>query len=521
MMQPLGLDLDCGALDAPKNDFSGSKPLTLRPYQVEVIKGVRQAMAGGIKRVILQAACGAGKTECGAEIIKGAIAKGKRVAFLANRIHLVSQTAKRLAKSGIECGVIQGANTFEPWQPILVCSIQTVAKRGLPDVDLIIIDEAHSAAGTKSYRDIMKGKPCIGLTATPYSKGLGKHYDDLGGKLFEKVVSAISINELIEQGYLVSAEVWAPGEPDLASVKVVAGEYEAKSLGEAVDKPSLIGDIVTHWLRLANGESTVVFATNISHSKHICEQFKSIGVTAEHLDCYTSDADRKAILERVALGETKVTCNVGILCEGWDFPSCKVLILARPTKSLIRYLQMAGRVLRPFPGKEKALIIDHAGVVKRLGFPWDDFSQELDDGKPKDGASKKEKEEKAPLPKVCPKCHIVNPPKTLICPGCGLELKKKSEVETADGTLVQLTGKKRKPKVVQLAELGKQEIYSQLMDHAQSHGYSDGWIAHKYRAIFDVWPKGLDRVPKPETWELANWIRHETIKWAKSKRNAS
>lgn len=490
----------------------------LRPYQVQVVHDLREAMAAGAKRVILHAATGSGKTECAAEIIRGAMAKHKRVAFLANRIHLVSQTARRLSQSGIDCGVIQGQNTYEPWRKILVCSIQTIAKRGMPECDLLIIDEVHAAAGTKAYRDVMKGgMPTIGLTATPYSVGLGKHYPELGGALFEKVVKAVSIMDLIRDKWLVTAEVWAPGEPDLSTVKTVAGEYEAKSLGEAVDKPQLVGDIVTHWLKLADGASTVVFATNIAHSKHICEQFQSIGVKAEHLDCYTKDEDRVSILERVASGETRVICNVGVLAEGWDFPACKVLILARPTKSLIRYLQMAGRVLRPFPGKDKALILDHSGAVRRLGFPWDDFDQALDDGKPKTTGDGKRKE---PLPKPCPQCQFMKPPRTPVCPMCGFEAKPPNGVEVGDGELVQLTGRKRTPKLAQVAEMGKQTVYSQLLDYASAHGYQKGWISHKYKTIFEVWPKGMVELAQPVSMELSNWIRSEAIKWAKGKKTS-
>ncbi|MDE3244470.1 MAG: DEAD/DEAH box helicase [Acidobacteriota bacterium] len=488
---------------------------TLRPYQVAAVESVRNEMRAGFKRVILKSPTGSGKTLTACEIIRGAQSKGKRIAFLANRIHLVSQTARVLSSYDINCGVIQGENTYEPWRSVLVCSIQTIARRGMPDVDLLIIDECHAAAGTKAYRDVMKNLPVIGLSATPYSQGLGKVYESLGGPLFERVVTAANIHDLIEQGFLVDAEVWAPGEPDLSKVSVVAGDYNEKQLGEAVDKVELVGDIVSHWVRLANGCSTVVFATNISHSKHICEQFRAIGVKAEHLDCYTPDEERVAILKRVATEETTVICNVGVLAEGWDFPACKCLILARPTKSLVRYLQMAGRVLRPFPNKPQALILDHSGVVRRLGFPWDNFDQPLDDGKPKKSGAREKKAE--PLPKPCPFCQYVKPPRTPICPKCGKEAVRPHGVGIVDEDLVQLTGKKHRPKVVALAEFGKQEIYSQLLDYALRHSYSSGWVAHKYKEIFGVWPRSMEESSKPTGLDVSNWIRSQNIKFHKSR----
>lgn len=355
--------------------------------------------------------------------------------------------------------------------------------------------------------------PVVGLTATPYSKGLGKEYPELGGPLFEKVITAAKIMDLIRDGFLVSAEIWAPSEPDLSKVRVVAGEYDERQLAEAVDKPALVGDIVTHWLKLAGGASTVVFATNIAHSKHIRDEFLGVGVKCEHIDAYSSDEDRKAILERVNTGETTIITNCSVLAEGWDCPRVKVGILARPTKSLIRYLQMAGRLLRPYQGVSHALILDHSGVVRRLGFPWDSFDRPLDDGKPKEskGAEKKE-----PLPKPCPQCSFMKPPRTPICPSCGFNAQPPNGVEVEDGELVQLTGKTRKPKLIQMAELGKQTIYSQLLDYAAAHGYRSGWIAHKYKEVFQVWPRGMAEESQPCSLEVANWIRSQNIKFHKA-----
>lgn len=487
----------------------------LRPYQTAAIQALRNVLALKLHRVILSSPTGSGKTEMGFELIRGAQAKGRKVAFIANRVQLIEQTCRRLDRAGFNYGVIQGANTRDPWQSILVCSIQTLKSRGCPEnIDLLIIDEAHACAGIHAYRDIMAGKYVIGLTATPYSKGLGKKYDSLGGPLFEKVVIAAKIQDLIDQGFLVSADVWAPADPDLTGVKITAGDYNEEQLGEAMDKATLVGDIVSHWFKIANDTATVVFATNISHSKHIVEQFIRAGVTAEHVDCYTEDSERIAILERVTSGITKVISNVSILAEGWDFPACKTLILARPTKSLIRYLQMAGRVLRPYPGKKVACIIDHSGVVKRLGFPWDYFGQHLDDGKPKESdGSVPEKPE--PLPKPCPQCHFMKPPKTAKCPACGFEAMRPDGVTVDDGELVPVTKEVRG--IPALKTLGRETILAQLRGYQLAHSYSDGWTKHKYKTIFDCWPRSIQIDPVPPEGVVLSWLRSEQIKWAKSK----
>lgn len=494
--------------------------LKLRPYQAEAVQALRSGLAGGHRRQMLCSPTGSGKTETAMEVIRGAVRKGKRVTFLCNRVHLVEQTSRRLSAAGIGHGVIQADNSRAEYLPVIVASIQTVARRGLPPTDLILIDEAHAVAGSKEFRQVIidrKEVPVIGLSATPWSKGLGKHYAELDGALFDHLVTATTIPELIAQKYLVDADVYAPSEPDLSAVKIVAGDYNEKQLGEAVDKPELIGDIVTHWLKLADGLPTVCFATNIAHSKHIVAQFLAVGVTAEHVDCYTSDEDRQAILARVAAGVTTVISNVGILTEGWDFPACRALILARPTKSMIRYIQMAGRVLRPCDGKDKALILDHSGTCKRLGFPTDHVHTELDDGKPKKASERKEKAE--PLPKECPACHFLKAAKVHKCPACGFVPERQSEVEVAEGDLVLLK-KSAKHEKRELSERfgDKQTVYSMLQEMASRHGYSSGWVAHKYRSIFDVWPRGLSQVHKEASPELQRWVRSQNIRFAKAKK---
>jgi DNA repair protein RadD len=495
----------------------GAIMLELYPYQTAAVQALRLALAGGAQRVMLYSPTGSGKTEMALAIIHGALAKGKRAAFLCNRIHLVEQASRRFYASGIDHGIIQGDNTRDTHSPVLIGSIDTVARRGFPDVDVIVIDEAHAVAGSERFRGVVfknNNRPIIGLSATPFARGLGKIYRELINEpLFEQMVVAASIAELIDADFLVDAEFYAPAEPDLSGVKMTRNgfgesDYNEIDLGKAVDTPELIGDIVSHWRKLADGTPTVVFATNIAHSKHITEQFRAAGVAAEHLDCYTEDAERKAILARIASGETTVISNIGILAEGWDFPACRTLILARPTKSLIRYVQMVGRVLRKSPGKDKALVLDHSGTVKRLGFPTDDLPLQLDDGKPRVAA--KQRERKDPLPKLCPACKFMKPPKVHACPKCGFEPERQSDVEVGDGELVKV---KRGKKAIRPET--KQHVYSQLLFIAQKRTYSLGWVSHKYRAMFDVWPKNMRDVPATPTQELLNWLRSHAIRYAK------
>lgn len=498
----------------------------LRTYQSNAITELREAIKAGKRRIMLSSATGSGKSRIMVEMAQSAATKGKRVVVFCDRIQLVQQMSGHFASIGLHHGVMQGENSRASYSPVLVASIQTVAKRGLPEgTDLVLIDEAHGCAGRAEFRKVIMSAmkqprtPVIGFSATPWARGLAKHYDELGGPLFESLVTTVAIPELIEQGFLVDADVYAPHDPDLTGVTTVAGDYNEKQLGKAMNKVTLVGDIVTTWLKHAHDLPTVCFAVNIAHSQAIAEQFVKCGIAAEHISCHTPDGERLDILGRVASGQTKVICNAMLLTTGWDFPACRCMILARPTKSLVSYVQMVGRVLRPYPGKDKALILDHSGTCQRLGFPTDDRSDiPMCDGKPKIGASeKKDKEE--PLPKVCPNCSFLKPAKTHKCPACGFEARRPSTVEVEDGELrLVAKSKKHQAKDIQQRFGSKQQVYSMLLTMQRERNYQSGWTARKYRDVFGVWPKGMDDVCIEPSPMLRSWVKAETIRFMHSRK---
>lgn len=461
-----------------------------------------------------------GKTVLGLGFIVGALNKGKRVAFLANRIHLIKQASEQFSRAGIDHGIIQGSNTFGTHKLCIVASIQTVARRGLPPSDLIVIDEAHGVPGSKDYLKLLyrnNNVVTVGLSATPFSRGMGKKHAELNDEpLFQSLVVTATIRELIDLGYLVDCDIYAPAEEvDLSKVKKKRNafgemDYDEQALAEVMNKPKLVGDLVGHWLQRSKGSPTVVFATDIAHSKAIVEKFEAAGVRAGHLDGYMNEEERGHVLGRLARGEITVLSNVAVLREGWDFPACATMILARPTKSLIAWIQMCGRILRPHPGKDRAVILDHSGSVHELGYPTDDLPLELDDGTAKAGTAAKKQEER--LPKKCPSCGFLKAPGQHRCPQCGFSPERQAkDVEVGEGSLEAV---KRKKAPAELGGITKQQAYSELIAIRAEKGYSHGWVAHKYRAIFGVWPKGLHDSAAEPSPELRQWVRGQQIRHA-------
>ncbi len=488
--------------------------IELRPYQQESIRQLREGFRMGFKRQILYIPTGGGKTLTSLAMVVSAVAKGTRVMFICNRKQLIAQTSEVFDREGITHGILQGENTRDMHEQVIIASIQTIAKRGFPiDIGFIVIDESHFAAGTKQAIDILRrynNIPIIGLSATPFSKGLGKIYDF--GPLFHRIVSAVTIRDLIEQGYLADCDIYAPSKPDMTGCKLQKGDYKDSDAEERSNTPKLVGDILTHWMKLSYGKQTVVFASGIPHSRHIVSTFQQAGIVAEHIDYHMDEEERQDILDRFASGEIMVLSNAQLLSEGWDCPSCHTMILARPTKSLIRYIQMCGRSLRPHDSKRSdrgmyALILDHSGTVEELGMPTDDLPLHLDTGKPKESKGG-EAEKKEKLPKACTECHFMKPAGVRVCPQCGHAPEHKRDLETEEGELRLVKGKSR----AKMPE--KQEIYSGLIWYAASRGYADGWVSHQYRKMFEVWPKGLQRTPKRPSDELLSWIKSQQIRYA-------
>lgn len=462
----------------------------LRDYQLDLFNKLREKMATGWRKAILALSTGGGKSEISIEIIKGALAKGKRAAFCVDRIVLVEQFARMAHHAGItEFGIMQADNPFyKPHLPFQIMTVQTLSRRDVQPFDVVCWDEVHVVHKTLLNKMKEWDKAFwIGLTATPYTKGLGKYWDGL--------VTGITMAELIKQGWLVDYDVYGPAayEPNLDGVQTVKGDYNKKQLGERTDQKKLIGDMVEHYHKLIEGKKTMVMAVNIAHAEHIAAEFNGNGIAgkADFIHCYLPYEEIKEKLRKFKNGDITLMSSVDMLSRGFDMPNCEAIIIGRPTKSVNYHIQALGRVLRPADGKTKAIILDHAGNVKRLGFPCSYVPDGLDDGTAKSG--KKKIEEKIKLPSECPQCHVLKPAGQYKCSKCGFEPKRKPGISTGEGELAlmskeQQENQMQKERLKNATPEKKEKLYAKLLAGARAVGFKDGWASWKYKEHFGVWP---------------------------------
>ena len=483
----------------------------LHDYQHKAIGKLRDSIGSGKKRVVLSSPTGSGKGLIAASIIERAREKDKRVLMTVPALSLVDQAVEVLYEQGItDVGVIQANHPNTDWsKPVQVASVATLQRREFPKADIQIIDECHIMANVigrllldPDRRDIVS----IGFSATPFSKGLGRFYEEL--------IIGSTTASLIEQGILSPFRVFAPSHPDLAGVRTFAGEYHEGDLGERMNQAKLVADIVQTWKKLGEDRPTICFAVNRSHAQALKERFEAEGVPAAYMDCDTRLNERQELRRKFLCKEIQVVCNVDVIGLGVDWPEISCISYCRPTKSTIRYLQNMGRGLRKSEEKSDLLILDHSDTTLRLGFITDIVVHELDDGRPKESAPKQ-----IALPQECKACSYLKPPRCAKCPSCGHEAKMEpKEIAERKGELAELTARKKSKAADKFPN--RRNVYGQLLWYAASKGNIMGSAANKFRELYGVWPRGLDDAPRyAPSPELMTWIRSQQIRWAKSKRN--
>ncbi len=481
--------------------FPSRERKTLRPHQEEAIRLLRASLARGNRRVVLAMPTGGGKTLTASRLIEGSLAKGNSVIFCAPMVSLIDQTVDAFEVEGIRgIGVMQANHPrTDRLARVQVASVQTLARREVPSAALVIVDECHQRS--EVVERLMVERPdvfFVGLSATPWAKGMGRHWQDL--------VIACTIGSLIDAGLLSQFSVYAPDVPDLSGVKVQRGDYVEGQLAEVMGEAKLVGNAVQNWLARGEDRPTLVFGVNRHHAQCLHAEFGRSGVASAYVDGNSDSVERGIIGRRFRAGEVRVICSVRTMTTGVDLPvSC--IVDCAPTKSEMLHIQKLGRGLRVNPGTEDLVVFDHAGNALRLGLPTDIHHETLDATKPGEKAKAKPKAEK--LPKPCSKCEALFVGRE--CPSCGYE-RVPPPIETADGDLVEITGRKARP----VSTATKRQRLAGLKWIAMTRGYKPGWPAQQFRQWHGTWPpNGMNPAPEAPTAEVSNWVRSRQIAYAK------
>ena len=470
--------------------------LKLWDYQTNTLSALRNGFAAGHRSQILYAPTGAGKTEMAIFLLEATRKKGNKAAMLLDRIILCDQTSQRLSSYHIEHGVMQSGHwRYRPYENIQVCSAQTLEKRGsFPGLNLLIVDECHQTRAQTI--EFIKNNPevrVIGLTATPFTKGLGRVY--------ENIVSVVTTKQLVNQGNLVPLRVFIAKEIDMEGAKKVAGEWsqaETQTRGMKIT-----GDIVTEWIKktheiFGKPAKTIVFCSGVEHGADLSKKFAEQGYNFISISYRDDDEFKRDVIEDFAKPDTEIHGLIAtdILTKGFDVPDVMIGVSARPfSKSLSSHIQQMGRIMRKAEGKEFGVWLDHSGNYLRFREDWDEVYEngvhQLDDGKEK---VKKEKTKDEKEAAKCPVCHALWPSNSDTCFSCGHVRERKNKVSSVAGEMEELSGA--------MSRESKQNFWSELQWYVHHNGWSPGRAAHTYKEKFGVWPRNLsDRVetPSPET----------------------
>lgn len=505
--------------------------LELRDYQLVGVERLRDGIREGHRSQLLVAPTGAGKTAMAAYLMREAQRKGSRVGFVVDRVALVDQTSALLDRYGIDHGVVQAGHWRRRlYEPIQVCSAQTIEKRGFfPDLGLLIVDEAHCSR--KATADLIRnraGLRVIGLTATPFTKGLSELYSNL--------VNVATTNALVKAGHLVPLKMYAAVTPDMKGAKVVGGEWadaEVERRGMII-----VGDIVYEWVA-KTGEhfggpvKTIVFAATVAHGQALCWQFQAAGYRFEQISYRDgNDERRRELIEEFRKPDSSiiglVSCEV--LTKGFDVPDVLCGIAARPyRKSLSSHIQQLGRVMRPASGKSFGLWLDHAGNVLRFHADTElvfaEGVQSLKDGA-LDTRARREPDPREVEELKCHACGLVMPPRVDRCPACGHERKRRSLEEAVPGEMV-LVGGRQQPAVGKHAFLADAaRVRAQLWALALNRKGGDVEAARRFaqaqhRNLYGRFYSAdfAHLTPESPSAELDGLVRHHLIRWASRRKH--
>lgn len=438
--------------------------IKLRPYQSEAVELIYSKWRTK-RKLILWMNMGAGKSETASYIVQDCLKDNMPCVLIVRGRELVKNLSERLDKYKIDHSVhMAGHYRFNRSKLVQVCSIDTMMSRNdYPYSDrqcVVILDECH-----KNYEKIFERyqtQYILGMSATPFAPDMSM-YDDY--------VCPIEPYELRDMGVLVPEKIYCPHIIDTSSLKIVAGDFKRDQVEQLVTNGEIVGNVISDYLEYGEGRPAVCFAVSVEHSKQLRDEFIKQGISAIHCDASSNDDERKKAKEELENGTIKVLCNVDIFSVGWDCPIVSCIILARPTWSLIWYLQAIGRGIRSHANKNDCIILDNAGNVFRHGTPYRPREISLE---------KKEKKKKSykadEAVRTCLECYAVYESKEINCPYCGA-IPPVREIKKIEGML-KLYNETEDERNERL-KLESQKAFYKLIWVARKRDLSKSWIRNE------------------------------------------
>jgi DNA repair protein RadD len=487
--------------------------MILRPYQLDGLERVRDAMRRGKKRILIVSPTGTGKGTLATHIAALNYAKNKRSAFLVHVREIAIDIAGRAFAEGIEPALVMPDYKPDEEQGFYCGTIQSYisrTRRGwLPkDLSLVQFDEAHHFRPKKgmyhSLTELYPNAVFIGHTATPIrmdGTGLGDFWDE--------IITLLTYQEAIDQGWLVKPRYFTPYTPDLTGIPTKGGDYDDAYTEKLLNTSQLVGGIVEHYARFARDRQGIVYAIRRTHGRSLTSEFSAAGFNVEYIDGETDAEIRRGLLDRFKRGVTQIIVNVGVLTEGIDVPCASAIVLARPSKSVIYHLQTIGRGLRTHEGKTDCMILDHASNVDRLGMCEDygTWALKRTTGK-KPPAPRTRTLKEPPIIHTCENCgqeFYSNP----CCPKCGWVLPKSTREEDFvpdDGVLTEVSRKAKAPPTIYSAA-DKLDWFAMLKYIGNMQSYKSGWASYQFKNKFGHFPFKVHSVaPKVPSEEVLAFV---------------